>query len=70
MKHSESKPDDKQSTPFPTKDCHPAASHSTPLGAKKKRTPQEEQLDHGLDETFPASDPVAIRTVKAKKTRS
>ena len=30
--------------------------------AEAERKHTEEQLDHGLEETFPASDPVSIRS--------
>lgn len=59
--------DKKHQTPFPTKDDHPdAASSAQPAGIKKPRS-QEDRLDEGLDETFPASDPVSIDTGKTKK---
>jgi len=66
MNDSDNKPD--KDTPFPTKDDHPASpSAATPSEGKDKKKSEEEQLDEGLDETFPASDPVSIGTEKPKK---
>ncbi|HUH87155.1 MAG TPA: hypothetical protein VL003_03795 [Pusillimonas sp.] len=64
MNTSEPKRDD--STPFPTRDDHPETTEKLDL-TKKKQPSQEELLDEGLDETFPASDPVSISTKKTKK---
>ncbi len=38
----------------------PAESSQTPKQAAAEKQHVEKQLDHGLDETFPASDPVSI----------
>jgi|GEM_PF-2199243 len=58
------KPD--ETTPFPTKDDHPdSPSVSTPPEPTKRS--EEERLDEGLEETFPASDPISISTDKEKK---
>lgn len=59
------KPD--ETTPFPTKDDHPdAPSDGTPPEPSKMRS-EEERLDEGLEETFPASDPISINTDTDKK---
>ncbi len=66
MNDSDNKPD--KDVPFPTKDDHPASpSVTTPAQGKDKKKSEEELLDQGLDETFPASDPVSIGTEKPKK---
>ena len=48
----------------PTRDQHepptPAESIQAPRKAALQKRHVEKQLDHGLDETFPASDPVSI----------
>jgi hypothetical protein len=44
------KPSNEPPTPFPTTDDNPAG--------------REEALDSGLEETFPASDPVSVTTKK------
>jgi hypothetical protein len=48
----------------PTPDQHerptPAESIHAPRKAAARKRHVEKQLDHGLDETFPASDPVSI----------
>jgi hypothetical protein len=44
--------------PFPTADNHDA--HATPASAPKVEHPTEEALDHGIEESFPASDPVSV----------
>ncbi|HUD32385.1 MAG TPA: hypothetical protein VMR43_05100 [Variovorax sp.] len=49
--------------PFPTADNHDA--HATPASAPKVEHPTEEALDHGIKESFPASDPVPV-SVTAK----
>lgn len=66
MNDSNTKPGDE--TPFPTKDDHPESpSATTPPAKQNKKRSEEELLDEGLDETFPASDPVSIGTQKPKK---
>lgn len=66
MNQQSKKPED--TTPFPTKDDHPDSPSPAmpPEGVEKKRS-EEDRLDEGLDETFPASDPVSISTEKPKK---
>lgn len=69
MSHSDTGPDKKEQreqTPFPTKDDHPDSPSAVSPGKGRKRS-EEELLDQGLDETFPASDPVSIGTEKPKK---
>jgi hypothetical protein len=56
MTHPTSKPET-QDTPFPTREDHPRQG--------------EEALDHALEESFPASDPVSVTTDKpAPDTRT
>lgn len=69
MNDSDTKPDKAQQTPFPTKDNHPDAASSIKPSEQKKKPTEEEQLDEGLDETFPASDPVSISTGKTEKKK-
>jgi len=65
MNDSNTKPD--EGTPFPTKDDHPETPSTVEPASKNKKRSEEELLDEGLDETFPASDPVSIGTQKPKK---
>lgn len=51
-------------TPFPTKDDHPETPSEVSAEPQKKKRSEEERLDEGLDETFPASDPVSIGTTE------
>lgn len=44
--------------PFPTADNHDA--NAQPASAPKVEHPTEEALDHGIEESFPASDPVSV----------
>jgi len=60
--------DDKKETPFPTRKDHPDHPDAGVPDVDEKDKPSEEELlDEGLDETFPASDPVSIGTEKPKK---
>jgi len=70
MTQSDPKQDESKRTPFPTKDDHPEAGQEAAPSRKKKQAKEEELLDEGLDETFPASDPVSIGTEKPKKKRN
>lgn len=65
MNDSTKKPDD--TSPFPTKDDHPESPSAIPPLEDNKKRSEEELLDEGLDETFPASDPVSIGTEKPTK---
>lgn len=50
--------------PFPTSD-----NHSPPPAEAAKPTPEpasEEALDSGVEESFPASDPVSVTVTKVK----
>ena len=55
--------DDKQSPPHADDDQ--AAGDLTPEGAahEQKRRRHDELLDEGVEETFPASDPVAVKHI-------
>lgn len=50
--------------PFPTSKNHgkPAAQPSTPV----QEAPSEDALDSGVEESFPASDPVSVTVTKVK----
>lgn len=43
--------------PFPTSEHHPPAAD---IEAPKPIEPSEEAIDHAVEESFPASDPVAV----------
>ena len=45
--------------PFPTTEHHPETEPALP----KERDPTEDALDHGIEESFPASDPTSV-TIK------
>ncbi|MEZ2299263.1 hypothetical protein [Variovorax sp. RCC_210] len=50
--------------PFPTADNH---GQPDPQGAKPVAQPaSEEALDSGVEESFPASDPVSVTVTKVK----
>jgi len=59
-------PKDKDSRPFPfpTSESHykPAPGHEKPT----TETPSEDALDSGVEESFPASDPVSVTVTKVK----
>lgn len=43
--------------PFPTREHHPASGE----GVKPQAVPpSEDSIDHGVEESFPASDPVSV----------
>lgn len=44
--------------PFPTADNHD--ENASPASAPKVEHPTEDALDHGIEESFPASDPVSV----------
>jgi hypothetical protein len=48
--------------PFPTADSHPA--HPVPESRPVEQEPSEPALDHGIEESFPASDPVSVAVSK------
>jgi hypothetical protein len=58
-----SKPE-KQPTPFPTSE-----NHGKPAGGAKPEPvkPGEGALDEGIEESFPASDPVSVNVTKVVK---
>ncbi|VWX59463.1 conserved hypothetical protein [Burkholderiales bacterium 8X] len=57
-------PDTKKPFPFPTAEKH----DDPPLEATKPvtETPTEDAIDHGVEESFPASDPVSVTVTKVK----
>lgn len=48
--------------PFPTAKNHRA--NAEPAHAPKTEAPSEDALDHGIEESFPASDPVSVSVTK------
>lgn len=50
--------------PFPTADNHPPLEPCLP----KPVEPSEAALDHGIEESFPASDPVSVVVTTVEKT--
>ena len=48
--------DTKRPWPFPTAENHPPAEPAAPVTVE----PTEDALDHGIEESFPASDPVSV----------
>lgn len=50
--------------PFPTAESHgkPAPEHDKPT----HEAPSEDALDSGVEESFPASDPVSVTVTKVK----
>lgn len=46
--------------PFPTAEKHDSPPETAPASAAPQ--PSEEALDHGVEESFPASDPVSVST--------
>lgn len=48
--------------PFPTTERHPA---HPPEAVPVTEEPTEDALDHGIEESFPASDPVSVSVTKA-----
>lgn len=49
--------------PFPTAESHGAVEAASPLPITE--APTEDALDHGIEESFPASDPVSVSVTKA-----
>lgn len=49
--------------PFPTSEHHPPVHPAKPLPEE----PTEDALDHGIEESFPASDPVAVTVTTVPK---
>lgn len=56
---------DSRSTPFrfPTADSHPSNPEQPPPPVVAD--PSEEAIDNGIEESFPASDPVSVTVTKA-----
>lgn len=50
--------------PFPTREHHDAPPPDTPSPVAEN--PSEDALDHGVEESFPASDPVSVTVTKVK----
>lgn len=56
--------------PFPTAESHPAPAPQdpdTPCGLEVQAV-EEDTLDHAVEETFPASDPVSVVSTKSVPT--
>lgn len=49
--------------PFPTAERHDAPPQTS--ADLLIEPPSEDAIDHGIDETFPASDPVSVSVTKA-----
>ena len=47
-------------SPFPTSDSHGQA----PAAPAKPKPQSEDKLDNGIEESFPASDPVSVNVTK------
>ena len=56
------KPKPKDSLPFPTSENHEKPSAKPPKPVRKK--PADTPLDRGIEESFPASDPVSVNVTK------
>ena len=54
--------------PFPTTEDHPVDAE--PAHAPTTESPTEDALDHGIEESFPASDPVSVSVTKLVPTRA
>jgi len=56
--------DTSKAFPFPTAESHgkPAPEHAKPT----HEAPSEDALDSGVEESFPASDPVSVTVTKVK----
>ena len=54
----------KNPTPFPTSKNH-GKPEGEPVPVNKK--PDEAELDEGIEESFPASDPVSVNVTKVVK---
>lgn len=48
--------------PFPTSDNHPV--NAEPAQAPQTAEPTEDALDNGIEESFPASDPVSVSVAR------
>jgi hypothetical protein len=60
--------DPKEPSPFPTSENH---GQSQPAPAKpESKKPAEEELDHGIEESFPASDPVSVNVTRIDEKKS
>ena len=60
----------KKPWPFPTAASHPAVPPETPAPTGQSVEVQdvsEPALDHAVEESFPASDPVSVVTTKVVK---
>lgn len=55
-------------SPFPTSENHPEPG-AAPAKPKPKM-PTEDLLDHGIEESFPASDPVSVNVTKVDEKKS
>jgi len=53
---------DASKLPFPTSDNHPV--NAEPAHAPRTVEPTEDALDSGIEESFPASDPVSVSVSK------
>lgn len=61
------KPDDANATPRETPTSDRSGTHAKPAartGPENTKDSLDRQLDEGIEETFPASDPVAVKITK------
>jgi hypothetical protein len=56
-------PDEGGAFTFPTATDHPATPHEKVVIATED--PSEDAIDNGIEESFPASDPVSVTVTKA-----
>ena len=58
-----------QPSPFPTSESHGDSAPAAPAKPKADNPPDEE-LDHGIEESFPASDPVSVNVTRIDEKKS
>lgn len=49
-------------SPMPSDDASKSSAH----GGTKEKTPSEDAIDEGVEESFPASDPVSVTADKVR----
>ncbi len=54
---------DPDAFPFPTADRHDKVEPTKPV----EQDPSEDAIDQGVEESFPASDPVAVSVTKVER---
>jgi hypothetical protein len=56
--------DPKEQLPFPTSDRHGDAPAAPAKPKPEPKNPSEDEIDHGIEESFPASDPVSVNVTR------